>query len=128
MSLGLLRVIFLFFIISKQSLSEPLNMQYAKFKLLNKISNKIIEKNISVNGSEIMETLNINVYSCFSEPPYEVPENYVLVDIYDNFNENVKSIYTGWMISSSPDLTSLQHPIYDLWLLECNNDNTSSKL
>ena len=34
-------------------------------------------------------------------------------------------IYKGWMISSSPDVTPLEHPIYDLWLLGCSNDNTS---
>ena len=29
------------------------------------------------------------------------------------------------MISSSPEVTPLEHPIYDLWLLGCVNDNTS---
>ena len=28
------------------------------------------------------------------------------------------------MISSSPDVTPLEHPIYDLWLLDCSNDKT----
>ena len=29
------------------------------------------------------------------------------------------------MISSLPDVTPLEHPIYDLWLLGCSNDKTS---
>ena len=52
-------------------------------------------------------------------------EDYVLIDIIDNFQDESKSIYKGWMISSSPDVTPLQHPIYDLWLLGCSNDKTS---
>ncbi len=60
-----------------------------------------------------------------TEPPDEIPEDYVLIDVEDNFQEQEKSIYKGWMISSSPDVTPLEHPIYDLWLLGCSNDNTS---
>ena len=84
-----------------------------------------IEKSIKVNESDFIGTLNIKVYSCFTEPPNEIPEDYVLIDVKDNFQEKGTSIYKGWMISSSPDVTPLEHPIYDLWLLGCSNDNTS---
>ncbi len=100
-------------------------MEYAKFKLLDKVSNKIFIKNILVHDTDFIGSLNITVYSCFTEPPDEVPEDYVLVDIFDNFENSQESLYRGWMISSSPDVTPLEHPIYDLWLLDCSNDKTS---
>ena len=125
MNLGLLKVILLALFFFKHSLAEPIQMKYAKFKLLDKISNKLSEKTIPVDSSDYLGTLSINVYSCFSTPPDEIPENYVLIDVADNFQEINKSIYRGWMISSSPDVTPLEHPIYDLWLLGCSNDNTS---
>jgi hypothetical protein len=106
-------------------LAEPLHNTYAHFKLLDKISNKLIEKTIKVNESDSIGTLNIKVYSCFTEPPNEIPEDYVLIDVKDNFQDEEESIYKGWMISSSPDVTPLEHPIYDLWLLSCSNDKTS---
>ena len=28
-------------------------------------------------------------------------------------------LFTGWMFSSSPALSALEHPVYDVWLLEC---------
>ena len=56
---------------------------------------------------------------------YKRQEDYVLVVVKDNFQEQEISIYKGWMISSSPDITPLEHPIYDLWLLGCSNDKTS---
>ena len=90
-----------------------------------RISNKLITKSIEINESAILGTLNINVYICFTEPPDEIPEDYVLVDIKDEFESKEISIYKGWMISSSPDVTPLEHPIYDLWLLNCSNDKTS---
>ena len=100
-------------------------MKYAKFRLLDKISNKLIDKTISVDDLDEIETLSIRVYACFSEPPTEISEDYVLVDIDDNFQDLKKNVYRGWMISSSPEVTALEHPIYDLWLLGCINDKTS---
>ena len=125
MNLGLLKLFLIAIFFSKNLIAEPLLMQYANFKLLDKISNKLSEKTIAVNESDLIETLNIKVYSCFTEPPDEIPEDYVLIDVKDNFLDEDKSIYKGWMISSSPDVTPLEHPIYDLWLLGCSNDKTS---
>ena len=125
MNLGLLKIFLIVLFFSTQLISEPLQMKFAKFKLLDKISNKLSEKTIAVNDSESIGTLSIKVYSCFTEPPDEIPEDYVLIDVKDVFEDKKKSIYKGWMISSSPDVTPLEHPIYDLWLLGCNNNNTS---
>ncbi len=125
MNLGLLKFFLIVLFFSNQLLSEPLQKKYANFKLLDKISNKLTTKTIAVNDSDVIGTLNIKVYACFTKPPDEIPEDYVLIDIKDNFQDESKSIYKGWMISSSPDVTPLQHPIYDLWLLGCSNDKTS---
>ncbi len=125
MSPGLLKFFFIILFCSYPVFSEPVQKQYANFKLLDKISNKLFEKSIKVDESDFIETLNIKVYSCLTEPPNEIPEDYVLIDVKDNFQNQEISIYKGWMISSSPDVTPLEHPIYDLWLLGCSNDNTS---
>ena len=125
MNLGLLKLILIIIIFSSKILAEPLQMKYANFKLLDKISNKVIEMTIKVDNSIIVETLNISVYSCFTEPPDKIPESYVLIDVMDNYSKKNQSIYKGWMISSSPEITPLEHPIYDLWLIGCSNDNTS---
>ena len=123
MNLGILKFFLVILFYYHQVWSDPAQKQFANFKLLDKISNKLVEKSIRVNESDFIGTLNIQVYSCFTEPPNEIPEDYVLIDVKDNLQEI--SIYKGWMISSSPDVTPLEHPIYDLWLLGCSNDKTS---
>ena len=125
MNLGLLKLLLIILFFSNQLLAEPLQRQYANFKLLDKISNKLDEKTIKVNESDFFGTLNIKVYSCFTEPPNEIPEDYVLVDVKDNYKDEEESVYKGWMISSSPDVTPLEHPIYHLWLLGCSNNKIS---
>ena len=125
MNLGHLKFIFLVLFFCNKILANPIEMKHANFKLLDKISNELIEKTIPVDGFGMIGTLNIKVYSCLKEPPDEIPEDYVLIDVQDTFFEDQKSIFRGWMISSSSDIVSLEHSIYDLMLLGCINDKTS---
>ena len=125
MNLGHLKIFLIVLFFCNQLQSEPLQMKFANFKLLDKISNNLIEDFIPVNGSKVIGTLEIEVYACLKEPPDEIPEDYVLIDVYDTINNENINIYKGWMISSSPDVTPLENPIYDLWLVDCSNDKTS---
>ena len=124
-NLGLLIKIFLLLFFSFSIHGETIEKNYALFKLLNKTTNKVSQKKISVNQNIDWETLNIEVLYCASTIPTEIPEDYVLVDVYDNINQEKINIYRGWMISSLPSVTPLENPIYDLWLLDCINDNDS---
>ena len=122
---GLLIKISIFFLFSLGVNAENIEKKFASLKLLNKTTNKVSQKDILVNSIINWETLNIEVLYCASTPPNEIPEDYVLIDVYDKINNENKNIYKGWMISSSPEVTPLENPIYDLWLVDCSNDKTS---
>ena len=124
-NLGLLIRVTIFFLLPLTVSSETIEKKYASFKLLNKTTNKVSTKNILVRSKISWETLNIEVLYCGSTPPTEISEDYVLIDVYDTINNENSNIYKGWMISSSPDVTPLENPIYDLWLVDCSNDKTS---
>ena len=124
-NLGLLIRVTFFFLLPLTLSAETIEKKYASFKLLNKTTNKVSTKDILVSSKISWETLNIEVLYCGSTPPTEIPEDYVLIDVYDTINNENTNIYKGWMISSSPDVTPLENPIYDLWLVDCSNDKTS---
>ena len=124
-NLGLLIRVTFFFLLPLTVSAETIEKKYASFKLLNKTTNKVSTKDILVSSKISWETLNIEVLYCGSTPPTEIPEDYVLIDVYDTVNNINTNIYKGWMISSSPDVTSLENPIYDLWLVDCSNNKTS---
>ncbi len=124
-NLGLLIRVTIFFLLPLTVSAETIKKKYASFKLLNKTTNKVSTKEILVSSKISWETLNIEVLYCGSSPPTEIPEDYVLIDVYDTINNENINIYKGWMISSSPDVTPLENPIYDLWLVDCSNDKTS---
>ncbi len=122
MNLGALKSLFFFLFIS---FSPPLFSQYientkAEIKILDKITAKVETFEIDVNDSLNFNSLFVEIFACYKNPPEDIPENFVLLKIYDKIiNSKDQAIYQGWMISSSPSTTPLEHPIYDLWLVEC---------
>ena len=121
MNLGVLKSLFFFLFLS---FSPPLFSKYieskkAEIKILDKITTKVETIEISVNASINFDSLVIKIFACFKNPPEDIPENFVLLKIYDKIISDDQAIYQGWMISSSPSTTPLEHPIYDLWLVEC---------
>ena len=115
-----LKIIFLFFFFSLVLQAEPIEGILAKIQILDKITARVKTLEVEVNNSIQFESLNIEIYACYKKPPEEVPEDFVLLRIYDVMSQKGKELlYQGWMISSSPATTPLEHPIYDLWLKDC---------
>ncbi len=46
---------------------------------------------------------------------------YVQLTIVDNGLD--KTVFQGWMVASSPALSALDHPRYDVWALRCKLDD-----
>lgn len=65
-------------------------------------------------------TLEIIARHCDKRPPEETPESTAFVDIWEvRHGEPTVSLYRGWMFASSPALAALEHPVYDVWVLDC---------
>ena len=123
MRLGNLKIIFIFFYFFCFSVfAQPIEGKKIQIQILDKITAKVDNFIIEVNNELLFGSLIIEIFTCFKNPPEEIPENFVLLRISDKINKNKnnkKLVYQGWMISSSPASTPLEHPIYDLWLKDC---------
>ena len=64
--------------------------------------------------------------SCYTRPPEESPENAAYLYIYEKSvkGENIE-LFKGWMFSSNPALSSMEHPVYDIWVIGCVNQEAS---
>lgn len=72
-------------------------------------------------------TLEVIVRTCSKRPPEEPPESAAFLEIYDvPPGEEPKRVFSGWMFASSPALSALEHPVYDVWVTDCMNDSSSS--
>ncbi len=66
--------------------------------------------------------LEIIVRACDKRPPEETPESAAFLDVWEvRPGEPAVSTYRGWMFASSPALSALEHPVYDVWVLDCQN-------
>jgi hypothetical protein len=63
----------------------------------------------------------IKVRACRSPPPEERTESAAFLQIWENDPKSgaARWIFSGWMFASSPALSSMDHPIYDVWVLGC---------
>ena len=65
-------------------------------------------------------TLEIIARSCDKRPPEETPESAAFLDVWEiRPGEPAVSLFRGWMFASSPALNALEHPVYDIWVLDC---------
>lgn len=92
----------------------------AKLQAMNKLTGRVSVIDVPVNGEAQFGSFSIVVRACKTRPPEEAPDNFAFVDVVDKQEDGtVSNIFKGWMISSSPALNAIEHPIYDVWLLQC---------
>lgn len=67
-------------------------------------------------------TLTITARFCYSTPQTETPETTAFVQIDDQRTDQpARRVFSGWMYGSSPGLNGVEHPLYDVWVISCNN-------
>ena len=67
-------------------------------------------------------TLTITARYCYSTPASETPETSAFLQIEDHRpDQGAKRVFSGWMYASSPSLNGMEHPLYDVWVIDCSN-------
>ncbi len=89
-------------------------------RALDKITARISEIEISVEQEFRFGTLLLTPKYCRKRPPIEPPETfaYLVIEDVKRTGERDK-VFEGWMLASSPALNPLEHPIYDVWVIDC---------
>ena len=95
---------------------------------LNKVTARVSAVEAPVDGTVLFGTLAITVRTCHKAPPEEPPESAAFLEIYDvKPGEQPVELFSGWMFASSPALSALEHPVYDIWVLDCRDGPESSE-
>jgi hypothetical protein len=96
------------------------NYPVVKLQSLDKATARTMTFDARVGGTVKFGQLFIRVQACRKAPPVELPEAAAFLQIWEvNQEEQPHWIFSGWMFSSSPGLSSMDHPIYDVWVLDC---------
>ena len=90
-------------------------------KILDKISSKNELINL-LNGDELIyKDLAIKVMKCTNSALDDNPEIKAYIQVRDLTKKSNNEVYVfnGWMFSSSPSIAPFDHPVYDIWLVNC---------
>ncbi|MBL4692646.1 MAG: DUF2155 domain-containing protein [Magnetovibrio sp.] len=102
--------------------------QTAVLQGLDKVTARVTTLRTSIGGTVRFGTLDVIVRHCDKRPPEETPESAAFLDIWERREgEPALDLFRGWMFASSPGLNALEHPVYDIWLLDCENILTNSE-
>lgn len=89
-------------------------------RALDKITARITEMDVPVGVEQRFGTLAINALYCRTRPPIEPPETFAYLEIDDIKRGGTRDrVFEGWMVASSPALNALEHPVYDVWVINC---------
>jgi hypothetical protein len=87
---------------------------------LDKITARVSKFEAPVGAAVQFGTLAVRVRDCEKSPPEDTPESAAFVEIDETRpGETRKRVFSGWMFASSPALSALEHPVYDVILLDC---------
>jgi hypothetical protein len=112
-----------------RSSGEPnwLTLDEVVMQGLDKVTARVSTFDAPVGKTVRFGSLEITARTCRKRPPEETPESAAFVDIRDaKPGENPVLVFSGWMFASSPALSSLEHPVYDVWVIDCRNVASSS--
>ena len=111
-----------FLVFSFNSFSgNDLEGNFTDIQVLDKISSKNILLNLEIGKETIHKDLIIKSMKCKNSEFDDNPEitAYIQVkDITKKSNDDV-FVFNGWMFSSSPSIAPFDHPVYDIWLVNC---------
>jgi hypothetical protein len=98
---------------------------------LDKTTARISKFEAPVGKSVRFGTLVITVRDCVKHPPEEEPESAAFLQIEevrqgDPTTVVSERVFSGWMFASSPALSALENPIYDIGVLDCKSDTTAA--
>lgn len=109
--------------------AESIDKNTAKMQAMDKITGRVSVIYVPVGGAVDFGSFSIAVRACKTRPAEETPDNFAFADIADKTlqGDNI-NIFRGWMISSSPATHAVEHPIYDVWLLQCLDKKVDKSL
>ncbi len=95
----------------------------AVFSGLDKITGRIITFDAAINETVQFGALQVTPRACYTRPPTQLSNTDAFLEVDEiTLQGEVRRIFTGWMFASSPGLHAIEHPIYDVWLVDCKSD------
>ena len=115
----LILIFFLIFLSVNYAIANSIGL--IKLKVLDKVSSKNTELEFKIGDTIKYKNLQIKALKCknseFDDDP-EITAYLQVIDLNKSDNDEV-FVFNGWSFASSPSINPFDHPVYDLWIIEC---------
>ena len=108
--------------------AAPAYAERAVIRGLDKVTGHAQDYTLTLGRAARIGTLEVVARACDKNPPEERPEVRVYVDVWDHPpvteghpEAQRVEVFHGWMFASSPGLNALEHPVYDIWAVDCRD-------
>jgi len=96
---------------------------------LDKTTARVTTVEAPLDKSVKFGTLIITARACVKKPPEEPPNTAAFVQIDEarpqSQGAQAERLFSGWMFAQSPALSALEHPVYDVTVLDCKTESGS---
>ncbi|WP_439651654.1 DUF2155 domain-containing protein [Microvirga puerhi] len=90
------------------------------FSGLDKITGRIVSFEVGIGETVQFGSLQMKADVCFTKPPTENPNTTSFVEVSETGTDGKPHrVFSGWMFAGSPGLHGVEHPVYDIWLVDC---------
>lgn len=94
--------------------------QTAELQLLDKVTARVSVLRATVGQPARFGALSILVLACNARPPDEVPDAAAFLEMRDGRRAGGAEVaFRGWMFANAPGVSMLEHPVYDVRVLDC---------
>ena len=105
----------------------PAYAQRAVIRGLDKVTGQARDYTLTVGRAARIGSLEVTARSCSKSAPEETPEVAIYLEVIDSpparegEEAERREIFHGWMFASSPGLSALDHPNFDIWAIDCRS-------
>ena len=104
-----------------------LESQTAILRGLDKVTARVSTIEAPVDSVVYFGGLDIVVRACRKRPPEEPPDVAAYLVVRESRGEKKGELFQGWMFASSPALSAIEHPVYDVWVVDCKISSKPAK-
>lgn len=97
-----------------------------RLRALDKITARTVTFDAQVGSIIKFADIYIKILSCRKPPAIEKTESAAFMQIWQVDKAASQStapqshwVFSGWMFASSPALSAMDHPVYDVWVIDC---------
>ncbi|MBC7768773.1 MAG: DUF2155 domain-containing protein [Phycisphaerales bacterium] len=106
--------------------ASPAFAQRAVIRGLDKITGHASDYTLTIGRGMRIGSLEVIARSCSKSAPEETPEVRIYVEVFDHppaseGEAGRREIFHGWLFASSPGLSAVDHPTYDIWAIDCRS-------